>query len=272
MIPVFVISMQSDYDRRKIISDKMNKYNIHYEFIDAVVGKDLPQSKIENIDLSCAIARKNRHVSLGEIGCTLSHIKVYEKIIDDNIPYCLILEDDAIFDHRLYDFLKSFTDSVRLKNENDLLILGGQNGIDKNKFISRSIWSKLRIGEETFYKTIRSEMYIFRTCCYVVTLDIARNLYAFSQKEFFIADEWSYFKSKGLINSIYLSDFVEHPLDLSNSHIEMERLNSIKNYSDTKSDNVSDSFLKYFLKKYLFATTLKKWYLKSRTLFRCFLP
>ncbi|HBM2949262.1 TPA: glycosyltransferase family 25 protein [Klebsiella oxytoca] len=272
MIPVFVISMKNDFDRRKAISDKLKRYNIQFEFIDAVVGKDLPLSRIDSIDLSGAVARKSRNVSLGEIGCTLSHIKAYEKIIDGNIPYCLILEDDAIFDHRLYNFVKLFSDSVYLKNENDLLVLGGQNGIDKNKFISRSIWSKLHIGEQTFYKTIKSEMYIFRTCCYVVTLDIARNLYAFSQKEFFIADEWAYFKHNGLINSIYLSDFVDHPLDLSNSHIEMERLNSIKNYSVTKSDNERDKSIKHFLKRYLFASILKKGYLKSRTFFRCFLP
>ena len=115
-------------------------------------------------------------------------------------------------------------------------------------------------------------MYIFRTCCYVVTLDIARNLCAFSQREFFIADEWSYFKCNGLINSIYLSDFIDHPLDLSCSHIEMERLNSIKNYSDTKSDNKNDSSIKHFLKKYFFASKLRQWYLKSRTFLRCFLP
>ena len=31
----------------------------------------------------------------GAIGCALSHLKIYKHVVDNNIPYALILEDDV---------------------------------------------------------------------------------------------------------------------------------------------------------------------------------
>ena len=101
MIPVLVVSMNSDIERRDAISKKLTKFNIDYHFIDAVVGKNLSDDILKDIDISKAQIRKQRYVSLGEIGCTLSHVKAYKYIINRSIPYCLILEDDVIFEYHI---------------------------------------------------------------------------------------------------------------------------------------------------------------------------
>lgn len=266
MIPVFIISMKNDLDRRQRITEQLNKYNIPFTFIDAVVGKMLDKTSIEQIDLSKVINRKKRNISLGEIGCSLSHVKVYSKIINNNIPYSLILEDDVIFDDRLAEFVNSFKYSEHLFHESDLLILGGQNGIDKSRFISRSFWSKIIVGGQLFSKTINSEKYIFRTCCYVVSFKMANNLHDIFQSEFFIADEWSYFKEIGLINDIFLSSFVDHPLDLRLSHIEQERLQSIS----SKSSTGSDGLMQKVLNKYSFAAMFVQGCIRVRSFLRRF--
>ncbi|EMD1656838.1 glycosyltransferase family 25 protein [Pluralibacter gergoviae] len=246
MIPVLVVSMNSDIERREAISKKLTKFNIDYHFIDAVVGKNLSDDTLKDIDISKAQIRKQRYVSLGEIGCTLSHVKAYKYIINRSIPYCLILEDDVIFDKQFAEFVTCFNNSDLTGYGNDLVMLGGQNGIDKSRFIARGFFKKIKIGNVLFAKTIKSDKFIFRTCCYVISLDIAQRLYDLSHKEFFIADEWSYFKSLGIFNNIYIADIVDHPLDLSNSHIEHERLNSISNFIPTE-DNKG---LKYKLEQY----------------------
>ena len=41
----------------------------------------------------------------GEIGCALSHLKIYQKTVDEDIPYALILEDDTLFDTEFPKYL-----------------------------------------------------------------------------------------------------------------------------------------------------------------------
>lgn len=58
----------------------------------------------------------------GGMGCALSHLKVWQKIIKQNIPYSLILEDDVVLDKDLVqklDILRPFT-----PKKFDMLFLG----------------------------------------------------------------------------------------------------------------------------------------------------
>lgn len=69
----------------------MSSLSLDYEIIEAVDGSQLSyedilqKTKVLNFAVSC-----------GEIGCALSHINIYKKIIAQNIPHALILEDDAL--------------------------------------------------------------------------------------------------------------------------------------------------------------------------------
>lgn len=56
-----------------------------------------------------------------------------------------------------------------------------------------------------------------------------------------MADEWAYFKRKGIIDDIFLASFIHHPLDLSNSWIEKERV--IK-YGDSEVEDEVSFFRK----------------------------
>ncbi|VTM88926.1 Glycosyltransferase family 25 (LPS biosynthesis protein) [Raoultella ornithinolytica] len=67
MIPVFIISMKNDLGRRQRITEQLNKYNIPFTFIDAVVGKMLDKTSIEQIDLSKVINRKKGIYLLGRL-------------------------------------------------------------------------------------------------------------------------------------------------------------------------------------------------------------
>lgn len=266
MLPVIVISMQSDVERRFTISKCLNEKKIPFTFIDAVVGKELPSSFLMDLNVLGVKSRKKRDITLGEIGCTLSHLKAYEVINELNIKYALILEDDVILGHEFSAFYNSINIGNPLINNDDIFILGGQDGIDKRKYISKSVWYKRVIGGKSFWKTIKSEEYIFRTCCYIVTDVIAERLLNLAEEEFFIADEWGYFKRKGVINNIYLSDFVAHPLDLSFSHIENERKEQGVNFSE----ETSPKGFKYFARKYLLANVIMDIFRLTRTQVRRF--
>ena len=63
-------------------------------------------------------------LSLGEIGCFISHIRVFQKIVDEGIQIALIMEDDAIF---CKDFSTEYAKVIREIPENtDILYIGGR--------------------------------------------------------------------------------------------------------------------------------------------------
>lgn len=47
-----------------------------------------------------------RDLQPGEIGCLLSHRKIYKKIVDEDIETALILEDDVVFEREIREILK----------------------------------------------------------------------------------------------------------------------------------------------------------------------
>jgi glycosyl transferase family 25 len=72
--------------------DKQCKKNkIGYERFPAYDGKKLKDYK-QDIDKYFV---KKHNLSTGQIGCALSHIKIWEKILENNYKNVLILEDDA---------------------------------------------------------------------------------------------------------------------------------------------------------------------------------
>lgn len=220
---VFIVSLKSDEERRVKISKFLNDHNVNYKFIDAVYGRGLSEEYISELNTHYAEVRLGRKIGRGEIGCTLSHLSIYNYIIAQSIGTACILEDDAILDERFIKFINELQVGDMPKN-NDLYILGGQEGLIQNKYISRSFLSKKNIAGQVFHKTIRSHKHIFRTCCYIINSSIARELINLSDREFFIADEWKYFNKLNIVGDIYISDFVSHPDDFSSSHLERERV------------------------------------------------
>ena len=45
-------------------------------------------------------------MSVGEVGCALSHIGVWETVILRDLSFAIVLEDDAIFDSGKWDVPK----------------------------------------------------------------------------------------------------------------------------------------------------------------------
>ncbi|MBS9443819.1 glycosyltransferase family 25 protein [Photorhabdus heterorhabditis] len=85
----FIISLLNNNEkRRKHITEQFERNNIEFEFFDAI-----DKSRI-NIANELGITFDNPNLSMGEKGCFLSHITLWKKIIDENIPVAGIFEDD----------------------------------------------------------------------------------------------------------------------------------------------------------------------------------
>ena len=98
-IPVFVISLARAPERRTAIGQHLTGLGIEFRLIDAVDGKAMAPSQIEEV------VGSGKEMHPGTVGCYLSHINVYRTICDENIEIALILEDDARLDRRARSLL-----------------------------------------------------------------------------------------------------------------------------------------------------------------------
>lgn len=169
---VYVVSLKDSIDRQKSITTQCEKLGIKPIFIDAIYGKDLSESEISQYcNQNKAKQLFGRELLLGEIGCALSHKKIYQKIVDENIPYAVILEDDAIVSRDIECVLKSILSS---ELNWDLILLGHHKNNVKGIKSPISLWDKHFIS--TKYTLGRLADFGFGTYGYFVTLQGAKKL------------------------------------------------------------------------------------------------
>lgn len=95
--PIFVISLFDATARREAISAQLSSLNLKFEVVDAIDGRaGLPAELERMVDRPGTIVSYGRPMSDGEYACALSHLSVYERIIADDLPGAVVLEDDAI--------------------------------------------------------------------------------------------------------------------------------------------------------------------------------
>lgn len=92
---VFLINLDKSQDRLEVCRQNFERYNIEFERVPAVYGKDLSEQQIEQFyDSERNQTGYKKPLSIGELGCYLSHIHCWQKIIEQDLDYALILEDD----------------------------------------------------------------------------------------------------------------------------------------------------------------------------------
>ncbi|MCB4435514.1 glycosyltransferase family 25 protein [Alteromonas sp. McT4-15] len=106
MFPIFVINLATSPERWESASSRLKALNLKAERFDAVLGKALTSEEVESFyDAEANRKYHHRNLTAGEIGCYISHRNVWQKMIDENIARCLILEDDLTIDDKLIEVL-----------------------------------------------------------------------------------------------------------------------------------------------------------------------
>lgn len=232
MLHIYIVSLKQDIEKRDRISNILEDFGLNFDFIDAIHGKELSDDILNSARRNSRgnILRRGFLPTPNEVGCTLSHLKAYKEVLDNNLNWACILEDDAILSENFKTFINDFQD-MRL-DPKSLYLLGGQNGLDELSVI-KSMKNNTTIGGQKFNKTIKSERFIYRSCCYLLSSYLAESIIHLSKNNFIVADDWAYLIDNKIINKIYLSGFVDHPLDLSTSNIEKEREREIEKLDKT---------------------------------------
>jgi glycosyl transferase family 25 len=198
--------MEGCDDRRKSISAQLNSLGLEFEFFNAIN----PKKNIEFQQYYNSARAKNiykRDLTLGELGCSLSHQHIYKMLIQDTSDYYLILEDDAIINGNIIYLLAELTS---IKKEWDVILLGYSK-------VSSEYYEKLNkfhpIGKSVFnFKGhALGEVYKNSTCGtvgYLITKNGAGKLINNDCVIYNLADDWVYFEKKRSLKILHCRPFL----------------------------------------------------------------
>ncbi len=156
-------------------------------------------------------------MSPAEVGCSLSHIEAYKFMINNNIDYIIILEDDIEFlSGCSIEDLKKLSSIVKRE---DVMLLGGLEGLDaKNHLMGKVISNNPKVWSIP----VPMHRWCWRTCSYIIGRNAAQRILNIQLDLMQKADNWRYFSNNTSLNIMY-SPIFSHPNDVSESSIENER-------------------------------------------------
>ncbi|NHB90363.1 glycosyltransferase family 25 protein [Photorhabdus tasmaniensis] len=182
---IFIINLKKDLERRKSIQYQAEKLELNVEFIEAINGRELSQDEVKVL---CPDFDKSE-ITLGELGCSLSHLKIYEKMVKENIQLALVMEDDAEIGKDISGILDALiTINNNKPHEPNLLLL-----------------SKVNEYIDAFKKPLVKHYHVVNVIDaalahgYVINNKAAQNLLHYLQPVWLVADEWKLLRENNIV-------------------------------------------------------------------------
>ena len=163
----YVISLPSEIKRRSHILTEFGRKNVEFEFFDALTPK-VAFSKAQSMGLVI----KNSHMTDGEVACFMSHVSIWNKMIDENISHVAIFEDDVILGENVNLFLSS---SSWFRDE--------WNIVKIEKFNKKAILSNVKDESPSPERKLKQLLSKHYGCAgYILSLSAAKELIAYLEK------------------------------------------------------------------------------------------
>jgi glycosyl transferase family 25 len=98
MIRTLVINLERSPDRRDAIARRLGELKIPFEWFAATDGSRLTEAELALYSPRAAFAQLGREMHRNEIGCIMSHIRVWQELVDRGDEYVMVVEDDMLID------------------------------------------------------------------------------------------------------------------------------------------------------------------------------
>jgi glycosyl transferase family 25 len=156
---IFIVHYKKLVERKKYLIDNLEKYKFDYEFIDKFDRESISkfdklyynneklwQDRVNGIYNTIPDYRDLRE---SEICNSLSHIEALKKIVEYNLEYAIILEDDVILQD---DFNEKIEDAInKIPNDLDVMFFGTSYSMsqldnitsDKSIRVCENVWKKI---------------------------------------------------------------------------------------------------------------------------------
>jgi len=195
---LYIINMKDSLRRRKAIEGQLKCLMVKYEFVESIDARKYTQDEINSLTAT------PDSFTGGQVGCMLSHCKVYERMQKENDKYAIILEDDSFIIEKL--FAKLCEQVIQFQDELDELSITLLTYSWCRDGILRLHKEKDIILEEREYLLCNPEETwgIGRSGAYIISKYMAQQLYDFnSPKVRCHADAWVVYVNNKILNRIY---------------------------------------------------------------------
>ena len=206
---IFIVNLKNSVERRQKMEEQLHALGLSAEFIEAVDGRFMSDDERKRVT-----ADVNYAFLPGEIGCALSHQKIYNRIVDENIAQALILEDDVLIENILPELLKG----IKLSNSTPEIILLSR----VNKFRKKAVRSLT-----TIYKIHKTEQ-ATTAHAYIINNKAAASFLNNLYPVWMTSDKWSLFEDLSMAK-IY--SVIPYPVRLS-EEAETSTINQSKGDSE----------------------------------------
>lgn len=172
---IFYINLDDSIDRNNYVKNLLNKYKFKditrvsaidtRAYDDAMKYKSLiDKESLERLNKDVELGKRRRFgsLTLGAIGCTLSHMSIYNEMIKNDIKSALIFEDDVLTDLD-YDIFWKRINKLDIPSDSDMYLLSAGYYDWKQKIKKDS-------------NTVNFGRFLC-TCAYYITLNGANILY-----------------------------------------------------------------------------------------------
>lgn len=203
----YVLSLFDEFKRRDSIGAQLKDLSIDYEIIDAV------DFRRASLDMKLAFVKKNKMSTIkrelvnGEVGCSLSHFRCYQKLLSSNVDWGLIIEDDADLGRLKSGYIEDLLSAVANSAvEIDVVILGySKLAKDNESFFYRLEPIKKLINCRDFCLGKPWRNWTCGTVSYLISKTGAEKMlnYFSDGKVVTVADDWNFFEKQVGLNIIH---------------------------------------------------------------------
>lgn len=192
---------------------QFRRLRLDVEFVTAIDSRQLDKKELNVISDEQAVKNAPHWLRPGSIACTVSHRLCFQKMIESQHRYALILEDDVILNDDLVEVLRNLETQIKT---GEVLMLYFQ--AKKTIVFSETGLSNVHANYNLMYPVNFESL--GSSGAYVISLDVAQKLH---DNEFPIKstiDSWGRFIGSGWIKSLRVvipfaahSSFVDSAVD-----------------------------------------------------------
>lgn len=208
-----IINAAKAAERSESVSRNFHDLGIEPNFFEAIMGNELNETQLKEC------RGDNGLLTIGEVGCVLSHLKVCKDFLSTNAPYWTIFEDDIHLSNEFLDAYPRIESFMNSQIEPSVLLLRRNNGKGKVVYPLGGNHHVLHMLAGTM------------SCGYIINRKAAENLVKALIPVRIEYDAWAIYQQLGYIK-LYSTDFnyVElNPTMSSNSIIDQME----KRYDDS---------------------------------------
>jgi glycosyl transferase, family 25 len=192
----YVINLPASSQRRVSVEQQLAGSRIEHELVEAVDGYALTAAERASLVDEAATARYPKWLTPPALGCAISHLRAYERIVEAGEGgVSLILEDDVLLPVGTSKLVAEVSAHMRGSE----IVLLYFRSFEACVFSERDSVA-LRDGRRLIYP-LRAEQPI-TTAAYLITVEAARRLAEAVPPIRVAADKWEYFYELGAIDSL----------------------------------------------------------------------